>query len=264
MTSPEQNPAHPSTPVKGTHPTVAPRTALRSITALAVAAAIGLTQTPVATAQRPATSMDLAYGLSSNLAPVIPLDQWGRPTAQFQRQIRDTVNQPWVPQEVRDIVEQALAFTGGTGGTEPGVELPADAPRIAQFLWPTRAENCIGGTSAALASAFAVPGPAGLPLPGVAEGQSAFVFTALGTGPLADPQHTRLEVQWANLSTLTHGTVALGDTGINPDGPSTVSGVADTGRGVIVAVLSGGLSTTTDTGHADCVFAPTTVIFDVR
>lgn len=247
--------------MKGKYPTVAHRTTLRGLTALAVAAAIGLSGAAPAGAQ---TSVDLAYNLSTANAGNLPLDQWGRPTEQFQQQIRDTVNQPWVPREIRDIVGQALDFTTGTGGSDPGVELPADAPRIAQFIWPTRAENCIDGNSAALASAFAVPGPAGLPLPGVGEGQSAFVFTALGTGPLADPQRTALQVQWANLSTLTHGTVALGDTGINPDGPSTVSGVADTGRGVIVAVLSGGLSTATGTGHADCIFAPTAIIFDVR
>lgn len=73
-----------------------------------------------------------------------------------------------------------------------------------------------------------------------------------------------MTVQWANLSNFTHGTTTLSNTGINPDGPSTISGVADTGRGIIVASMSGGLTTSTENGSANCNFIPTAVVFDVR
>ncbi|ALC05498.1 hypothetical protein CDES_05305 [Corynebacterium deserti GIMN1.010] len=229
---------------------------------LAVAASVALAfpAIPVASAVTP---VEQAFNISSNMSSGLPVDQWGRPNEQVRQQIQQAVNQPWVPQEVKDIVSQAMGFISGDGdGGE--IQVPNDAPRIAQFFWPTRAENCIGGNSASVGSAFAVPGPAPLPVPGVGEGQTSFTFTALGTGPLAEQQNTAMTVQWANLSNFTHGTTTLGNTGINPDGPSTISGVADTGRGIIVAYTSGGLTTTTDSGSANCNFIPTAVVFDVR
>ncbi|ANE03683.1 hypothetical protein [Corynebacterium crudilactis] len=229
--------------------------------AAALAVAIPATPVPVASAVTP---VEQAFNTSSNLSSGLPVDQWGRPNEQLRQQIELAINQPWVPQEIKNIVSQAMGFITGDGSQGGDIEVPADAPRIAQFFWPTRAENCINGNSAALGSAFAVPGPAGLPLPGAREGQSSFVFTALGTGPLAEQQNTAMTVQWANLSNFTHGTTTLSNTGINHDGPSTISGVADTGRGIIVALLSGGLTTSTDTGSANCNFIPTAVVFDVR
>lgn len=244
----------------------APGKGIKRLTSLAVAGTLvasSLAGAPAATANPAEDLYNLSNDIAVNLSSTLPVDHLGRPTEAARQQIMDAVNQPWVPQEIRNIVTQALGFVSGDGG-EGGVDIPENAPDIAQFAWPTRADNCIGGTSASVGSAFAVPGPAALPLPGVAAGQSAFVFTALGTGPLAEQQNTHMQVQWANLSNLTHGTTVLGNTGINPDGPSTISGVANTGRGLIVAVLSGGLTTTTDNGGANCVFAPTAVVFDVR
>lgn len=241
----------------------APRKGITRLTALAVASAIAVTSAPVASANPADQAFNLSSNFASTLSSGLPVDQWGRPNAQARQQIMNMVNQPWVPQEIRDIVSQAMGFVSGEGG-EPGVDIPENAPRIAQFAWPTRAENCIGGNSASIGSAFAVPGPADLPLPGAEAGQASFVFTALGTAPLAEQQHAGMQVQWANLSNFTHGTTVLGDTGINPDGPSTISGVANTGHGVIVAILSGGLTTSTDNGSANCIFAPTAVVFDVR
>ena len=226
---------------------------------LAVAAALAVAPvTPVASAVTP-----VEQAFSSASSQGLPFDHLGRPNEQLRQQIQQAVNQPWVPQEVKDTVSRALSFISGDGdGGE--IEIPENAPRIAKFFWPTRSENCINGTSASLGSAFAVPGPAALPLPGVNADQSAFVFTALGTGALAQHQQTELTVHWANLNNFTHGSTKLGNNGINPEGPSTVSGVANTGRGLIVAYVTGGLTTTTDSGSANCTFAPTAVIFDVR
>lgn len=243
----------------------APTKGITRLTALAVAGAIAATSAataPAASANPAEELYSLSTNVASNLSSGLPVDHLGRPTEAARQQIMNMVNQPWVPQEIRAIVTQALGFVSDNEGGE--IEIPENAPDIAQFAWPTRADRCIGGTSASIGSAFAVPGPAGLPLPGVEAGQSAFVFTALGTGPLAEQQNTGMQVQWANLSNFTHGTTVLGNTGINPDGPSTISGVANTGRGLIVAVLSGGLTTSTDNGSANCTFAPTAVVFDVR
>lgn len=235
----------------------------KGLIALAVAGALAATSMPVAAANPAEDLYNLSSDISSNLSSGLPFDHLGRPTEAGRQQIMNAVNQPWVPQEIRDIVSQALGFISGDGeGGE--IEIPENAPDIAQFAWPTRAENCIGGNLASVGSAFAVAGPADLPLPGVEPGQAAFVFTALGTGALAEQQNTGMQVRWANLSNFTHGTTALGDTGINPDGPSTISGVANTGRGLVVALLSGGLTTSTDNGSANCTFAPTAVVFDVR
>lgn len=228
---------------------------------VAAALAITLPATPVASAVTP---VEQAFNASSNLSSGLPVDQWGRPNEQLRQQIEQAVNQPWVPQEIKNIVSQAMGFITGDGSEGGDIEIPDNAPRIAQFFWPTRSENCINGNSAAVGSAFAVPGPADLPLPGAGVGQTSFVFTALGTGPLAEQQSTAMTVQWANLSNFTHGTTTLSNTGINPDGPSTISGVADTGRGIIVASMSGGLTTSTENGSANCNFIPTAVVFDVR
>ncbi|WP_245802245.1 hypothetical protein [Corynebacterium pacaense] len=233
------------------------RFSLRFLAAAVVLGTAASTAVPAS-----ASPVDDAYAFSQNLSSGLPVDQWGRPNQQVRDQIAALAAQPWVPAEVRGIIAQALGFLDGGG--EPGVEIPKGAPRIAQFAWPTRAENCIAGDSASIGSAFAVPGPADLPLPGAGPGQTSFVFTALGTGPLAAEQQSKMQVQWANLSTLTHGSTVLGNTGINPEGPSTLSGVADTGSGVIVAVLTGGLSTAVQDAPVTCNFAPTAVIFDVR
>lgn len=232
---------------------------IKRITAVALAATVAFA-TPAAHAISP---VEQAFNYSSNLASGLPLDQWGRPNEQVRQQIQQALNQPWVPQEVKNIASQALGLISETPA-ESEVAIPEDAPRIAQFFWPTRAENCINGNSASVGSAFAVPGPAALPLPGAGVGQSSFVFTALGTGALAPEQQSTMKVEWANLSTLRYGTTTLGNTGINPAGPSTISGVADTGTGIIVAIMSGGLSTSTEGGQAQCNFAPTAVVFDVR
>jgi len=104
--------------------------------------------------------------------------------------------------------------------------------------------------------------PAKLPVPGVPENHTAFVFTALGTGALAEQQRGEMTVQWVNMNTLKHGVAPLKYNGINPSGPATVSGTAETGRGTIVAWLSGTINTKEKNAEgaetvANCTFTPT-------
>lgn len=193
-----------------------------------------------------------------NLSAQGPLDELGRPTPQTQAQVRDFANQPWVPAEMRSAILSGLAFSVGANG-DGGPELPDNAPTFTQFYWPTVSGSCIGGELDAVGSAIAVPGPAEIPAPGAGPGQTAFVFTALGTSPAATEQGG-MNVTWFNLDTLQNGVTPLGNYGINPDGPATLSGTANTGHGTVVALVSGDVRTQ----DATCNFIPTAAIIDAR
>jgi hypothetical protein len=125
------------------------------------------------------------------------------------------------------------------------------------------AQNCIGGAESAVGTTSAVPGPAALPLPGVGAGQISFVFTALGTGRVADQQDQPMAVHWVNINDGRIGSTPLTFTGINPDGPGTVNGTADTGPGTVLAILDGGITTDEPSGPANCAFSPTVGLINV-
>lgn len=182
-----------------------------------------------------------------------PVDHLGRPTPKTAAQIRDFAHQPWIPPQARDAILQALDFATGAGETG-GPDLPQQGPSFTQFGWPTVAGSCINGTHNSVGTAIAVPGPAEIPAPGARAHETAFLFTALGTAPAAHSQDMR--AHWFNLSNGKYGTAALGNHGINPEGPATISGVADTGRGTIVALLEGSVHTE----HSKCNYFPTAAI----
>lgn len=190
--------------------------------------------------------------------PTIPLsfDHLGRPSAATLDHLRGVADAPWLPAPARDTLHAAIIFFEGSAGG--GVPLPEDAPKFSQFIWPTTADKCIGGEHRATGSMIAVPGPATLPVPGVPETQAAFIFTALGTGR-ADEGHSGMTVHWMNLNNLRFGATKLTAQGINPEGPATVSGIANTGPGQVVAIAIGGVSTE---GH-HCNFIPTAGMFTV-
>lgn len=195
--------------------------------------------------------------------PPAPIDHLGRPAPHVLQQVRGFANQPWVPMPAKNALLAAVAFY--EGGGKPGAELPTDAPHFNQFYWPTVSAKCIGGQLDATGSAIAVPGPVEIPAPGAGVGETAFVFTALGTGPVAKEQHIAMQVQWLNLNTLRFGSTPLVNNGINPTGPATISGSAATGRGTVVAWLSGGVSIegTEQAPASTCNFAPTAATFTV-
>lgn len=203
--------------------------------------------------------------LVASLAPATAsaqiLDELGRPNEQILGSVESSAQNPAVPEDVRSSAERLVAFFRGEG--EPGVGIPENGPAIAQFLYPTVMENCIDGNSSAVGTATAIPGPADLPLPGVPPQQTAFVFTALGTGPVAEQQMEPLVVDWFNPANGRRGSTELVFNGMNPEGPATVSGVADTGAGQVLAVLRGGVTTSFDGGTANCRVAPTVGIIPV-
>lgn len=186
------------------------------------------------------------------------LDPLGRPTPQTVARVNAFADQPYVPQEVGNALRTAVQFYAGTGELG-GPPLPADAPRFTQFYWPTVSGNCIGEGLHSTASAIAVPGPASSPAPGAAAGQTTFVFTALGT-PAAAKEQGQLNVYWVNVNNFRTGVTPLGNNGINPTGPATLSATADTGSGRVLAVVAGSVRTV----DRVCPFAPTAASIDVR
>ncbi len=187
-----------------------------------------------------------------------PLDELGRPTQQTLDQVQAFARQPWLPGEVSDAILSAAAFFAGVNG-DGGPPLPDQAPTFTQFYWPTVSGDCMGEGLNSVGSGIAVPGPADIPAPGAEAGQTVFLFTALGTTPAATEQGG-MRVQWFNVNTLQSGITPLVNNGINPDGPATLSGTADTGAGTVVAILSGDVRTQDTT----CSFLPTAAIINAR
>lgn len=188
----------------------------------------------------------------------LPLDELGRPTQPVLDQARGFAEQPWLPEDFRNAILTAVGFF--EGGDEGGPPLPDDAPQLTQFAWPTVAGDCIGGGGDSVGSAIAVPGPTEIPAPGAGPGQTAFLFTALGTAPAAEVQGG-MYVHWININTLQTGATALENNGINQeDGPATISGTANTGHGTVLAMAVGDVRTE----DATCSFLPTGALVEVR
>ncbi len=224
-----------------------------SLTRLKKAAALAVTIAPLTFAALAAPTATAQSAQSSDFA-----DHLGRPTPMVMQQLDTFTHQPWVPPEISQALRTAVDFYAGRGALG-GPALPENGPAINQFIWPTVALNCIGPTQHSTGSAIAVPGPADIPLPGVPAGHAGFVFTALGT-PGAAKKQGRMHAYWLNLSNGRAGVTPLDNKGINPTGPATLSGVANTGPGHVIAVIGGNVRTTAKV----CSFAPTAASFNVR
>ncbi|RDH77831.1 hypothetical protein DVS77_13300 [Mycolicibacterium moriokaense] len=129
-----------------------------------------------------------------------------------------------------------------------------DAPPTQDFLYPSISNGCLKDGGNVLATAISVAGPAKIPSPGPAAGQTAYVFTAVGTpGPAAE-QKLPLNVTWVNLTTGKSGSATLKPrSDINPEGPTTLSAIVDTGSGSIMSTIFGQVTTT----EKQCQFMPT-------
>ncbi|ORB74244.1 hypothetical protein BST44_10270 [Mycobacterium scrofulaceum] len=129
-----------------------------------------------------------------------------------------------------------------------------DAPPTQDFMYPSIGTNCLADGSTAIATALSVAGPAKIPTPGPGPGQTAYVFTAVGTPGPAEVQKLPLNVTWVNLTTGKSGTVALKPrTDINAEGPTTLTAIADTGSGSIMSTIFGQVTTK----EKQCQFMPT-------
>ena len=129
-----------------------------------------------------------------------------------------------------------------------------DAPVTQDFLYPSISNGCLQDGGNVLATAISVAGPATIPAPGPAAGQTAYVFTAIGTPAPAAEQRLPLNVTWVNLTTGKSGSATLKPRpDINPDGPTTLSAIVDTGSGSIISTIFGQVTTT----EKQCQFMPT-------
>jgi hypothetical protein len=136
----------------------------------------------------------------------------------------------------------------------PAPEFGQDAPPTQDFMYPSISNGCLKDGGNVLATAISVAGPASIPTPGPAAGQTAYVFTAVGTpGPAAE-QKLPLNVTWVNLSTGKSGSATLKPrSDINPEGPTTLTAIVDTGSGSIISTIFGQVTTT----EKQCQFMPT-------
>jgi hypothetical protein len=130
----------------------------------------------------------------------------------------------------------------------------SDAPPTQDFMYPSISNGCLQDGGNVLATAISVAGPAPIPAPGPAAGQTAYVFTAIGTPAPAAEQKLPLNVTWVNLTTGKSGSATLRPRpDINPDGPTTLTAIVDTGSGSIISTIFGQVTTI----DRQCQFMPT-------
>jgi hypothetical protein len=129
-----------------------------------------------------------------------------------------------------------------------------DTPPTQDFMYPSISSGCLADGGNVLATALSVAGPAKIPTPGPTAGQTAYVFTAIGTPGPADVQKLPLNVTWVNLTTGKSGSVTLKpQPDINPAGPTTLTAIADTGSGSVMSTIFGQVTTK----DKQCQFMPT-------
>lgn len=231
----------------------------RTTAALGAAALLTTGVVPAATAQE-------LPQIPANQLPAIPGDI-SMPAPEIASAVEAIINQPGVPEEIRSGLGRAIGLITGEGGGEPGWQLPDDAPATSDFPLPMAAEKCIGGEGRSFGLTTSVPGPAALPLPGIPRHQLGYIFTALGVQGLAKEQNVEMRVHWVNITSGKYGTTALEDTGINRDSEDklgTVNGTADTGSGIIVSAIEGGITADEENGPVDCNYTPSAGVTQVK
>ncbi|HEY1839322.1 MAG TPA: hypothetical protein VGG53_03700 [Mycobacterium sp.] len=157
-----------------------------------------------------------------------------------------------------------VAAAAPPAGPAPAAPAPApeaatpgfspDAPPTQDFMYPSISNNCGTDGGNVLAPVLSVAGPAKIPAPGPNAGQTAYVFTAIGTSGPAEVQKLPLNVTWVNLTTGKSGSATLKpQPDINPQGPTTLTATVDTGSGSIMSTVFGQVTTK----DKQCQFMPT-------
>ncbi|WP_029114159.1 hypothetical protein [Mycobacterium sp. URHB0044] len=149
---------------------------------------------------------------------------------------------------------EAAAAPAPDGAVAPGPAPAPEATTTQDFMYPSISNGCLADGGNVLATAISVAGPAKIPAPGPGPGQTAYVFTAIGTPGPATEQKLPLNVTWVNLTTGKSGGATLKpQADINPDGPTTLTAIVDTGSGSIMSTIFGQVTTT----EKQCQFMPT-------
>ncbi|MGV0849607.1 Rv1157c family protein [Mycolicibacterium phlei] len=193
----------------------------------------------------PGTEAHLPAGINPAHA-VGPVEELPAPEA--------AVPAPEVATPVAAPAPEAVPAAAPAPAPAPGAEFGPDTPPKQDFLYPSISNGCLKDGGNVLATAISVAGPAKIPAPGPGPGQVAYVFTAVGTpGPAAE-QKLPLNVTWVNLTTGRSGTATLKPRpDINPDGPTTLTAIVDTGPGSVLSTIFGQVTTT----EMQCQFMPT-------
>ena len=165
--------------------------------------------------------------------------------------------------EVSQMVSPAAAIAQAAAPVQSAAPAPAPAaapsfdpnsPPTQDFMYPSISSGCLKDGGNVIAAALSVAGPAKIPTPGPGAGQTAYVFTAVGTPAPAAEQKLPLNVTWVNLTTGRSGSATLKpNPGINPDGPTTLTAIVDTGSGSIMSTIFGQVTTL----DKQCTFMPT-------
>lgn len=163
--------------------------------------------------------------------------------------------------EVSRMVSPAEAVAQAAAPIQPIAPAPVAAPSFdpnspptQDFMYPSISAGCLKDGGNVIAAALSVAGPAKIPTPGPGPGQTAYVFTAVGTPAPAAEQKLPLNVTWVNLTTGRSGSATLKpNPGINPDGPTTLTAIVDTGSGSIMSTIFGQVTTL----DKQCTFMPT-------
>lgn len=160
---------------------------------------------------------------------------------------------------------EAIAAMGPEVPTPAAAPAPGPAPAAApsfdpnspptqDFMYPSLSSGCLADGGNVIATALSVAGPAKIPAPGPGPGQTAYVFTAVGTPAPAAEQKLPLNVTWVNLTTGRSGSATLKpNPEINPQGPTTLTAIVDTGSGSIMSTIFGQVTTL----DKQCTFMPT-------
>lgn len=153
-----------------------------------------------------------------------------------------------------EMAEAAAAAAAPDAATAANPGFGPDAPPTQDFMYPSIGQNCLADGGTVIATALSVAGPATIPTPGPKPGQTAYVFTAVGTPGPAETQKLPLNVSWVNLTTGKSGSATLQPrTDINPEGPTTLTAIVDTGSGSVMSTIFGQVSTK----DHQCNFLPT-------
>lgn len=138
----------------------------------------------------------------------------------------------------------------------PAAATPYDPakPPTQDFMYPSISNGCLKDGGNVIATAISIAGPAKIPAPGPGAGQMAYVFTAVGTPAPAAEQKLPLNVTWVNLTTGKSGSATLKpNPAINPEGPTTLTAIVDTGSGSVMSTIFGQVTTL----DKQCTFMPT-------
>lgn len=197
----------------------------------------------------PQTLPEVAHAPAAAAAPVaVPVAAAPGPAPVAAPAAGPLPGPPPAPAPGAEVATPVAAAPGAAPGFGP------NAPVTQDFLYPSISNGCLADGGNVLATAISVAGPATIPLPGPGPGQTAYVFTAIGTpGPAAE-QKLPLNATWVNLTTGKSGSVTLKPRpDLNPNGPTTLTAIADTGSGSIMSTVFGQVTTT----EKQCQFMPT-------